>query len=972
MIPPTSPSGLLMDNSAELLKVFRFGLFEADSCGGTLTRNGVRVKIQDQPFRLLLLLLERAGEVVTRDELRQKLWPEGTYVDFDGSLNVILKRLRAAIDDDPDNPRFIETVPRRGYRFIAPVSVVKDSTFESLKLELSRQSPPVETLKQTEASSKAGNSVPGQNGGHWSSFLIYSLTAASFLLAVALAWLALQSGPAKAFGRRLSFSRKTSARKSVALLGFQNLSGRPEDAWLGTAVSEMLSTELAGGDNLRLVSGEDVANLRLSSPWSPSGTLDSDTTARLGTALNSDVLVLGSYVNIGTKDQGQLRLDVRLQDAKTGEVMADVAEVGSTQDLFRLVSRIGAQLRNRLGVEPLQGSAEAGVLAALPLDPEAAKFYALGVSKLREFDVLAAKDLMQQAAEVDPKFSLVHAMLARAWAQLGYEQKRQQEAKTAFDLSTDLPRAQRLLVEGEYYESLGRQEQAASVYRALYELFPDNLEYGLRLAAVLNLSGHGSQAMEVVGRLRGMAPPSSGDPRIDLAESRAMKDDKPVELSLARSAMRKASDRGQRLIYALARKEECMVLLYSEQPDLGPASCEDAYNIFLSAGNRPAAADAVRLMADGIGAHGHFQQAIETYQRALTLVEGTGEHLKTGAILNNMAINFANQGKLDRAEDLYEQAKLHFEQAGDMPNRSAAMVNIADIHFMRGKLALAEQSYRKTLEFMATIDHSDPGYTLYRLADLQLAEGNVREALRLAQEAIDSIRPSQGGYQYLTNAMVELGAVLEANGDTGSARDQFQQALAIQEKTGALDLAAETKVELAQLAIAEKRPEEAVSLLHDSMAEFEKEKSGPELSGAYTLLSRALLMENNLHDAREAAHRGAEFTHAGSDPALKLTSEIQQARLEMSATEDAGNSSSGLKRLHSVIADAHKLGYYSIECEARLALGESELKLNSSLGHKHLAALVSETRTRGMELLARQAEGAMASGTVVALNHAAQ
>ena len=103
---------------------FRFGLFEANPADGALSRSGTPVKIQEQPFRLLLLLLERPGELVSRDELRQRLWPEGTHVDFDGSLNVILKRLRAAIDDDPENPRFIETIPRRGYRFIAPVSII--------------------------------------------------------------------------------------------------------------------------------------------------------------------------------------------------------------------------------------------------------------------------------------------------------------------------------------------------------------------------------------------------------------------------------------------------------------------------------------------------------------------------------------------------------------------------------------------------------------------------------------------------------------------------------------------------------------------------------------------------------------------------------------------------------------------------------------------------------------------------------
>jgi len=102
----------------------RFGLYEVDLLQGILSRQGVRLKIQEQPFRILALLLQRPGEIVTREELRQLLWPHGTHVNFDGSLNAALKKLRAAIQDDAENPRFIETVPRQGYRFLAPVHSV--------------------------------------------------------------------------------------------------------------------------------------------------------------------------------------------------------------------------------------------------------------------------------------------------------------------------------------------------------------------------------------------------------------------------------------------------------------------------------------------------------------------------------------------------------------------------------------------------------------------------------------------------------------------------------------------------------------------------------------------------------------------------------------------------------------------------------------------------------------------------------
>jgi DNA-binding winged helix-turn-helix (wHTH) protein/Tol biopolymer transport system component len=106
-------------------RVYRFGLFEADLELGTLTRQGMPVKLQEQPFRILSLLLESASEILTREELRKNIWPDGTYVEFDGSLNTALMKLRAALNDSADNPRFIETVPRKGYRFIAPVEISK-------------------------------------------------------------------------------------------------------------------------------------------------------------------------------------------------------------------------------------------------------------------------------------------------------------------------------------------------------------------------------------------------------------------------------------------------------------------------------------------------------------------------------------------------------------------------------------------------------------------------------------------------------------------------------------------------------------------------------------------------------------------------------------------------------------------------------------------------------------------------------
>src|SRR5437016_14531122 len=113
-----------MSPLSELPRVLRFGLFEVDLRARELRRSGVKLKLQEQPFEVLSLLLERPGEVVTREELRDRLWPADTFVDFDHSVNAAIKRLRDALADSADNPRFVETLVRRGYRFIPSVEEV--------------------------------------------------------------------------------------------------------------------------------------------------------------------------------------------------------------------------------------------------------------------------------------------------------------------------------------------------------------------------------------------------------------------------------------------------------------------------------------------------------------------------------------------------------------------------------------------------------------------------------------------------------------------------------------------------------------------------------------------------------------------------------------------------------------------------------------------------------------------------------
>src|SRR5215813_6551463 len=150
------------------LRTIRFGLFEVDQRAREVRKNGVKVKLQDQPFRVLITLLRHAGDVVTREELRQELWPSDTFVDFEHGLNAAVKRLRDALDDSVENPRFIETLPRHGYRFVLTneLQATQKKTFNS---SLARRGLPLIAvilvmalaLYAVYASGLAGSGTPG-------------------------------------------------------------------------------------------------------------------------------------------------------------------------------------------------------------------------------------------------------------------------------------------------------------------------------------------------------------------------------------------------------------------------------------------------------------------------------------------------------------------------------------------------------------------------------------------------------------------------------------------------------------------------------------------------------------------------------------------------------------------------------------------------------------------------------------------
>ena len=219
-----------METAGTTRQVVRFGVFDLDVRARSLRKSGIRIKIQGQPFDILVLLLSRHGEVVTREELRQKLWPADTFVDFEHSVNTAVMRLREALGDSPENPRFIETVPRYGYRFIAPVEWPAEGA-----------SAPAVDVQGKEDGKKPKGKAGRLNFG--TAGLILALLA---LAVVSLSFRGLRS--------RL-FARSDNPRiQSMAVLPFVNLTGNADQDYFADGMTEALTTELGKTDVVRVIS----------------------------------------------------------------------------------------------------------------------------------------------------------------------------------------------------------------------------------------------------------------------------------------------------------------------------------------------------------------------------------------------------------------------------------------------------------------------------------------------------------------------------------------------------------------------------------------------------------------------------------------------------------------------------------------------------------------------------------------------
>jgi eukaryotic-like serine/threonine-protein kinase len=743
-------------------------------------------------------------------------------------------------------------------------------------------------------------------------------------------------------------SSTVNRRRTIAVLGFKNLSGRPEDSWLSTALSEMLTTELSQGDQVRTIPGESVANMKLSLSLSDADSFSRPTLNRIRQNLGSDDVVLGSYLLLG---DGQLRLDLRLQDAAAGETLVSVSEKGKASEMDQLVSRAGAELRAKLGIGALSEVQSAAVKASLPANPEAARLYSEGLQRLRLFDALSAVNLLKQAIALDPEYASSYSALAEAWNTLGYESKAKDQARRALDLSAHLPSEERLLVEGRAHELSSETAAARESYRALWEMFPDNVDYGLFLLRTQITEGHPVEAEKTLAELRKTSVSEADAARLDLAQAGIAESlgDFKQQQSFAERAANRGRGIGANLLVALALHMEANAWERMGQTPKAIALANQSRDLYIAAGDRLGAARILLQVGDALSDKGDFEGAKKQYEEALPVFREIGAQRTIRATLERMGNVFYNVGKFDEAKTYFQQA-LSFDHEIDDPRGLASDYgNLANALDGLGDLPGALKMQQRSLAAFNDVgDRRGAAETLNNLGILLLEMGDLAEARRYYEQALALHREInyRRGEPY---PITGLGDTFFAQGDLVGARKQYEQALALCKEINNEDLTAQLEVSLALIALAEKRYSDGEALARQAAAAYEKSNSPGNAAWAQAVLARNLLGAGNLIEAQSAAGRAITLSQQTLTPHYEAV--LADARVKARL----GKWAEARRELESALTSTRRFGYRLYEYQVRLALGEIELWSGSASSGARLTALESDAKSHGYLLIANQA-----------------
>jgi DNA-binding winged helix-turn-helix (wHTH) protein len=441
-----------MPSSTEDSPTLRFDVFTLDLRAGELYKSGYKIKLQEQPFQILAMLLEQPGQVITREQLRERLWPEDTFVDFDHSLNTAVKKLRQALNDEADKPRFIETLPKRGYRFVGPAveEVRVPQPFHGKETgSIGHEKP---SGPETKSNGTTRVTPPAE--------VRWKIAAPIVFLAVAI------GAGAYFFSRR---NHTLTEKDTIVIADFSNSTGDPV---FDDTLKQALSISLQQSPFLNILSDQKTKQT-LNLMGRPVGErLDAETAREVCQRTENKAVLAGSISSLGT----EYVVGLNALDCRTGDQLAqEQVQAARKEEVLNALDQAATKLRAKLGesLTTVQ-QFDTPLFEATTPSLEALKAYSLGQRALLEKSAVDAIPFYKRAIELDPNFAIAYSQLGAAHGALLVEPALAAEyVRKAYQLRDRVSERERLEIYSNYYDSVtGEMEKTIQNDQVWAQTYP--------------------------------------------------------------------------------------------------------------------------------------------------------------------------------------------------------------------------------------------------------------------------------------------------------------------------------------------------------------------------------------------------------------------------------------------------------------------------------------------------------------------
>jgi tetratricopeptide (TPR) repeat protein/DNA-binding winged helix-turn-helix (wHTH) protein/TolB-like protein len=479
-------------------QLYRFAEVVLDPSQNCLTIAGQDCYIRQKLLQLLIYLVEQRHRVVSKSDLTENVW-EGAAITDDALVQSI-KELRRLLDDDPRQPRFIKTVPKVGYRFIAPVEEVFANDFATLRLE---ETTSIELEFEEFADEEVGWPAPevvkplASPAPGWRLKPAYIFAAVAGLLLAGILVIYLLPGFRQRDQRLTEVTLpQLPGKKTVAVMYFDNQSGNPRLDWLREGLADMLITNLSRSDNLTLLNRRQLHLLLERLDYQKGDDIRLDDAQRIARVSRAEVVALGSFTSVDES----VRIDVQMYDTRNNQLLASERLVVDTpKAILTNIDFLSLKLAAHLGASPENQQKGSGLAEVMTNNLEAYRCYSLAVEKAQALHNEEAIALLEKAVKLDPQFAMAHARIGYAYGVTwDLPEKARPYLEKAFQLSQRLTEKDRLFITA-WYEIANRNYPAAiETFRKILAQYPLEVEAYGRLALLLQGEDRLEEAVEVV------------------------------------------------------------------------------------------------------------------------------------------------------------------------------------------------------------------------------------------------------------------------------------------------------------------------------------------------------------------------------------------------------------------------------------------------------------------------------------------